>query len=164
MSTTQATASATMAIPMYGATSALRSSKLSSGRGGAESSSRPIDAHSPCRRPGQRGPVYPLPPMAPCPRLPDPSEAPNPAWRNALAAAHDPASASRSRAGPRRRPRPLPPSTAAAAPRPAGLTDAELARAAELEAQLVAEEQAAENARRRTQERSATAREVSATR
>jgi hypothetical protein len=52
---------------------------------------------------------------------------------------------------------------AAAAPRPAGLTDAELARAAELEAQLVAEEQAAQNARRRTQERVATAREISST-
>ena len=37
--------------------------------------------------------------------------------------------------------------TARATPRPAGLTDAELARAAELEAQLLAEERAAENAR-----------------
>jgi hypothetical protein len=54
-------------------------------------------------------------------------------------------------------------STAAAAPRPTGLTDAELARAAEIEAQLVAEEQAAQNARRRSQERSAAAREISAT-
>jgi hypothetical protein len=54
-------------------------------------------------------------------------------------------------------------STAAATPRPTGLTDAELKRAAELEAQLVAEEQAAETARRRTQERAVAAREVSAT-
>ena len=44
-----------------------------------------------------------------------------------------------------------------------GLTDAELKRAAELEAQLVAEEQAAEAARRRTQERAVAAREVSST-
>ena len=43
--------------------------------------------------------------------------------------------------------------TAAAAPRPAGLTEAELARAAELEAQLLAEERAAEMARTRTQPR-----------
>jgi hypothetical protein len=43
--------------------------------------------------------------------------------------------------------------TASAAPRPAGLTEAELARAAELEAQLLAEERAAETARTRTQPR-----------
>jgi hypothetical protein len=43
--------------------------------------------------------------------------------------------------------------TVSAAPRPAGLTEAELARAAELEAQLLAEERAAENARTRTQPR-----------
>jgi len=43
--------------------------------------------------------------------------------------------------------------TASVAPRPAGLTEAELARAAELEAQLLAEERAAENARTRTQPR-----------
>jgi hypothetical protein len=49
---------------------------------------------------------------------------------------------------------------AAAAPRPTGLTDAELKRAAELEAQLVAEDQAAEAARRRTQERATAAREA----
>lgn len=49
---------------------------------------------------------------------------------------------------------------AAAAPKPAGLTDAELKRAAELEAQLVAEEQAAEMARKRSQARSASAREL----
>jgi hypothetical protein len=38
-------------------------------------------------------------------------------------------------------------------PRSTGLTEAEAARAAELEAQLVAEERAAENARARTQPR-----------
>jgi hypothetical protein len=43
--------------------------------------------------------------------------------------------------------------TASTAPRPAGLTEAELARAAELEAQLLAEERAAENARARSQPR-----------
>lgn len=53
------------------------------------------------------------------------------------------------------------PATAAAVPKPAGLTDAELKRAAELEAQLVAEEQAAESARKRSQARSTTARELS---
>ena len=53
------------------------------------------------------------------------------------------------------------PAAAAAAPRPSGLTDAELKRAAELEAQMVAEEQAAETTRRRTQERITTARELS---
>lgn len=42
------------------------------------------------------------------------------------------------------------------APRQAGLSDAELARAAELEAQLLAEERAAEAARKRTAERGAT--------
>lgn len=40
-----------------------------------------------------------------------------------------------------------------AAPKPSGLSDAEVARAAELERQLLAEERAAEAARRRTQER-----------
>jgi hypothetical protein len=44
-------------------------------------------------------------------------------------------------------------STATVAPRPSGLTEAEAARAAELEAQLVAEERAAEMARSRTQPR-----------
>ena len=52
------------------------------------------------------------------------------------------------------------PATAAATPKPAGLTDAELKRAAELEAQLVAEEQAAETARKRSQARSSSPREV----
>ena len=42
-----------------------------------------------------------------------------------------------------------PASGAAAAPRPTGLTDAEIRRAAEVEAQLLAEERAAEEARRR---------------
>jgi dGTP triphosphohydrolase len=53
--------------------------------------------------------------------------------------------------------------TAAAAPKPSGLSDAELARAAELEQQLLAEERAAEAARKRTAERSVT-REVASTR
>jgi hypothetical protein len=39
------------------------------------------------------------------------------------------------------------------APKPLGLSDAEVARAAELEAQLLAEERAAEDARRRSKER-----------
>jgi hypothetical protein len=47
--------------------------------------------------------------------------------------------------------------------RPGGLSDAELARAAELEAQLLAEERAAEAARRRTAERAAV-RDTGATR
>jgi hypothetical protein len=50
--------------------------------------------------------------------------------------------------------------SASATPRSTGLTDAELKRAAELEAQLVAEERAAETARRRSQERSTAAREL----
>ena len=53
--------------------------------------------------------------------------------------------------------------SAAAAPKPAGLSDAELARADELEQQLLAEERAAEHARKRTAERTAT-REVAGTR
>lgn len=48
----------------------------------------------------------------------------------------------------------------AVAPRPGGLTDAETARAAELEAQLLAEERAAEQARNRTRARTTGAREV----
>jgi hypothetical protein len=47
-----------------------------------------------------------------------------------------------------------------AAPRATGLTEAEQARAAELEAQLLAEERAAEQARRRSRERSGVGREV----
>jgi hypothetical protein len=54
--------------------------------------------------------------------------------------------------------RPASPAAArpAAAPRPTGLSDAELERAAELEAQMLAEEKAAEQARKRTRERTAT--------
>jgi hypothetical protein len=44
----------------------------------------------------------------------------------------------------------------AATPRPTGLSEAELARAAELEQQLLAEERAAETARKRTVERTST--------
>ncbi len=49
-----------------------------------------------------------------------------------------------------------PVSAAAPAPKPAGLSDAEVARAAELEAQLLAEERAAEATRQRARERTAT--------
>jgi hypothetical protein len=56
-----------------------------------------------------------------------------------------------------------PTTSAAAAPKPVGLSEAELARAEEIERQLLAEERAAETARRRTVERSAT-REVAGTR
>ena len=45
---------------------------------------------------------------------------------------------------------------AAPAPKPAGLSDAEVARAAELEAQLLREERAAEDSRKRARERSTT--------
>src|SRR5262245_22280557 len=58
-------------------------------------------------------------------------------------------------------PAPAAGSSAAPAPRSTCLTDAEFKRAAELEAQLVAEEQAAETARRRTAERATAARELS---
>jgi hypothetical protein len=54
-----------------------------------------------------------------------------------------------------------PAGAAAAAPKPAGLSDAELARAAELEAALLAEERAAVTSRQRAKERAAI-REVSA--
>ena len=43
--------------------------------------------------------------------------------------------------------------TSAAVPRPAGLSDAELERAAQLEAELLAQEKAAEQARQRTRAR-----------
>ncbi len=154
-----------MAIPTYGATVALRSSKLSSGRGGAESSSRQSTLTP---RPG--GPGHGVRCIL-CRR-----------WRRAPGCptpggSRTPYGETRSRQHPTRpaqadhapardvdhvrcrvdRPLTAPP------PRPAGLTDAELARAAELEAQLVAEEQAAQNARRRSQERSTAAREISAT-
>ncbi len=46
--------------------------------------------------------------------------------------------------------------TPAAAPKPAGLSDAELERAAQLEADLLAEEKAAEQSRKRTRERTTT--------
>jgi hypothetical protein len=46
--------------------------------------------------------------------------------------------------------------TPAATPKPAGLSDAELERAAQIEADLLAEERAAEQARKRTRERTAT--------
>lgn len=49
---------------------------------------------------------------------------------------------------------------AVVASRAAGLSDEELRRAAELEAQLVAQERAAEDARRRTRERSASREEI----
>lgn len=48
------------------------------------------------------------------------------------------------------------------ASRPSGLTEAESARAAELEAQLLVEERAAEQARSRPRDRTAPAREVTA--
>ena len=60
-----------------------------------------------------------------------------------------PASARRSSATDARAPRPPRHRDAAVAPRPASLTDEEEARAAELEAQIVAEEKAAEAARKR---------------
>lgn len=53
-----------------------------------------------------------------------------------------------------------PAAAAAIAPRPSGLTAAEEARAAEIEAQLLAEERAAENARRQTHSRAAVAPQV----
>lgn len=51
--------------------------------------------------------------------------------------------------------RPATPAAAAAAPtpKPVGLSDAELERAAQLEAQLLADERAAESARKRSKER-----------
>ena len=48
----------------------------------------------------------------------------------------------------------------AAAPRPSGLTEAETARAAELEAQLLAEERAADKERERTRARPSVGREA----
>ncbi len=49
--------------------------------------------------------------------------------------------------------------TPVSAPRPGGLTDAEVQRAAQIEAALLAEERAAESTRRRSQERAVVARE-----
>jgi hypothetical protein len=51
--------------------------------------------------------------------------------------------------------RPATPATASTTPKSGSLSEAELARAAELEAQLLAEERAAETARRRSTERAA---------
>jgi hypothetical protein len=56
------------------------------------------------------------------------------------------------------------PSPASVASRPGGLTDAEVQRAAEIEAALLAEERAAEATRRRTQERATAARETAGAR
>jgi hypothetical protein len=53
-------------------------------------------------------------------------------------------------------PSPTAGTTATPAPKPIGLSDAEIARAAELEAAMLAEERAAEDARKRTKERVAT--------
>jgi hypothetical protein len=48
---------------------------------------------------------------------------------------------------------PVAPSAPAPAPKPAGLSDAELERAAQIEADLLAQERAAEQSRRRSRER-----------
>lgn len=50
------------------------------------------------------------------------------------------------------------------APRPGGLTDAEIQRASEIEAALLAEERAAEASRQRSQERISAARETAGAR
>jgi hypothetical protein len=50
-------------------------------------------------------------------------------------------------------------SKAAAAPKPAGLSDAEVERAAQIEAEMVAQERALEESRKRTKERTAASRE-----
>ncbi len=57
--------------------------------------------------------------------------------------------------------RPAAPATPAAAPapKPTGLSEAELARAAELEAEMVAQERALEDTRKRTKERATASRE-----
>ncbi len=51
------------------------------------------------------------------------------------------------------------PTTAAAAPKPAGLSDAELERAAQLEAEMVAQERALEESRKRSRERATASRD-----
>jgi hypothetical protein len=56
---------------------------------------------------------------------------------------------------------PAVPSTAPAAPKPVGLSDAELERAAQIEADLLAQERAAEQTRKRTRERASTREAVS---
>jgi hypothetical protein len=50
-------------------------------------------------------------------------------------------------------------STAAAAPKPAGLSEAELERAAQIEAEMLAQERALEESRKRSKERAAAVRE-----
>jgi hypothetical protein len=54
---------------------------------------------------------------------------------------------------------PAAPERRSVAPRPSGLTEAEVARAAEIEAALLADERAAEATRRRSQQRISTVRE-----
>ena len=99
-----------------------------------------------------RDAVYPLPPTAPRPR-PAPSVEVHARMVKRARGSVRPG---------QRRPidrRPATPAAASAAsvtPKPSGLSDAELARAAELEAQLLAEERAAETARKRTAERAPT--------
>ena len=120
--------------------------------------------HPPQRHPARPDPdpVYPLPPMVPRARGPSTNrskqEASNPDMAKRARGSvrpgqrrpidRRPASANASA------PAPAAASGAAApvAPRPSGLTEAETARAAELEAQLLAEERAAETARKRTQQ------------
>ncbi len=59
---------------------------------------------------------------------------------------------------------PAPPERLSVAPRPGGLTDAEVERAAQIEAALLAEERAAEATRRRSQQRISAVRENAGTR
>ena len=151
-----------MAIPTYGATVALRSSKLSSGRGGpslavANRRSLPFPAARDTGSGVSSAADGAVPPAA------RPLEAPEPRMAKRARGSTRPGQRKPITRRPATSTTSAAASTAAAAPRPAGLTDAELARAAELEAQLVAEEQAAQNARRRSQERSTAAREISAT-
>ena len=98
--------------------------------------------------------MYPLPPTAPQARPDSQIEVPSRMVKRARGSV---------RPGQRRAidRRPATPATPATA-RPTGLSEAELARAAELEQQLLAEERAAETARRRTTERAST-RELGAT-
>jgi hypothetical protein len=58
-----------------------------------------------------------------------------------------------------KRPAAPPRSTAAATPKPVGLSEAELARAAQLEAEMVAQERALEDSRKRSKERATAVRE-----
>jgi len=92
--------------------------------------------------------VYPLPPTAAHARPDTHNEVPSRMVKRARGSV---------RPGQRRPIDRRPASTGTSAtPRPSGLSEAELARAAELEQQLLAEERAAETARRRTAERSST--------